>query len=514
MQLQREFTIEDYVGILRRRWWQLVIPAVIGAVLAYAVSIFLPSQYTSETVVLVEGQVVPDSIVKPNGGDVNERLATMQEEILSRTRLQQIIDKFQLYRETKRHIPPEEQIVLLRKSITVSPVRPMAETRANGLPGFTVSATANQPLLAEEICTEITSFFMHQNVLLRERRAEETTDFLNKQLNDAKAKLDAQDSKLADFQRRYMGELPDETQTNFSLLSGLTSQLEATSQALSRAQQDKIFTEAMLSQQETTAKLSQSGSSPDTLQKQLGTLEEELAGLRLRYTEEHPDVLKVKAEIARVQQKMQNETSAMSPQVPSAPEKEILAADTPQAKQLHAQLFQINQTIRERTAEQARLQQEFSKVQAKLQLSPAISQEYKALTRDSQTALNVYNDLLKKHSDSEMATDLERRRQGEQFRVLDPPSLPEKPSSPNRPFYGIAGLMGGLGLGLLVAFVLEIQDTTLRNEPDVDRILKLPTLAMIPVIERLNGGDGRLTATPLQSAEWAIPRTERAVRNV
>jgi polysaccharide chain length determinant protein (PEP-CTERM system associated) len=492
-----EFSVEDYLTMARRRMWLLILPAVIGAILAYAISAFLPSRYESETVVLVEGQTVPDNIVKPSvGGDVNERLATMQEEILSRTRLEQIIDKFHLYQESKGRIPPEEQIARLRKSITVSPVRPMAETRANGLPGFTVSVTADQAVLAQEICMEISSFFMQQNVLLRERRAEETTDFLNKQLSDAKAKLDAQDAKLADFQRRYMGELPDETQTNFSLLSGLTSQLEATSQALSRAQQDKIFAEAGLSQQLAASKLAQAGANPDTLQKQLGALEDELAGLRSRYTDEHPDVVKLKTEIARLQKRIQDEAPVMNAQAPSGPDKEGLAAETPQVKQLRAQLFQINQTIRERTAEQARLQQEISQVQTKLRLSPAIAQEYKSLTRDSQMALTFYNDLLKKHSDSEMASDLERRRQGEQFRVLDPPSLPEKPSSPNRRFFAIGGLMGGLGLGLAIAFLLELQDTTLRYERDVERLLKLPTLAMIPFIEPLKGQDGPFERRP------------------
>src|SRR5258708_4069805 len=501
-----ELTIEDYKTILRRRIWIIIIPAVVLAISAYAVSLFLPSRYVSATVVLVEEPAVPENFVKQViGGDVNQRLATMQEQILSRTRLQQIIEKFGLDKRETSQISMEEMVARLRDSITVSAVRPMAETRANGLPGFTVSVTARQADLAQKICEEITSFFMQQNLFLREQRAEDTTEFLTKQLNDAKARLDAQDTRLADFQRRYMGELPDETQTNFSLLSGMTSQLEASSQALSRAHQDKIFVESMLSQQIEAEKLTHVGSSPVTFQKQLGTLEDELAALRSRYTDEHPDVIKVKSEIARLQKRIQEEAFAGSSPATGGPDKEGLTAETLQAKQLRAQLFQINQTIRERTAEQARLQQEIGKVQAKLQLSPAIAQEYKALTRDSQTALTIYNDLLKKHSDSEMATDLERRRQGEQFRVLDPPSLPQKPTFPKRPLFGVGGFLGGLGLGLAIAFALEVQDTTLRYERDVERILKLPTLAMIPFIEVRNDGQSRVTAHVGQPTKLAIP---------
>jgi polysaccharide chain length determinant protein (PEP-CTERM system associated) len=490
MIVHRELRIEDYVAILRRRVWLLVFPALVCSIGAYGISMLLPSRYLSETVVLVEGQTVPDSIVKPiMGGDVNERLATMQEEILSRTRMQQIIDKFGLYKEDKDKLPQEAQIALLRKSITVSPVRPMAETRANGLPGFTVNVIAARPQLAQQICAEITSFFIHQNGLLRERRTEDATDFLTKQLNDAKSRLDAQDAKLADFQRRYMGELPDEAQTNFSLLSGMASQMEASSLALSRAQQDKIFVESMLSQQLASAKLSQVGSNPDTLQKQLATLQDQLAVLQSRYTDQHPDVIKAKKEIDQLEKRIQDEVLSAGAQPVSEREKEGFPADTPQAKQLRAQLFQINQTIREKTTEQSRLQQDIRNLQTKLQLSPSIAQEYKALTRDSQTALGIYNDLLKKHSDSEMAADLERRQQGEQFRVLDPPSLPQKPSFPNRMIFGFGGFITGLGLGVAVVALLEVQDTALRTERDVEAVLNLPTLALIPEISVLKTAD-------------------------
>jgi len=490
---RNELTFEDYKQILRRRLWMLVIPAVLCAIVAYVVSIFLPSRYTSETVVLVEQPAVPENFVKPViGGDVNQRLATMQEQILSRTRLQQIIEKFGLLKNDTSHLSMEEMVVRLRKSITVSPVRAMAETRASGLPGFTVSVTASQASLAQQICSEITFFFTQQNVLLRQRRAEDTTQFLTRQLQDAKKELDGQDAKLADFQRRNMGALPDEMQTNFSLLAGIGTQLEVASQALNRAQQDKIFVESMLDQQVADAKLVQTGAIPDQdrLQKQLADLEGQLASLRSYYTDEHPDVIKTRNEIARLRQKIREEAKSSPTQAESLPMKEGVLAATPQIQQLRAQLNQINQTIQDRTAAQARLLQEINKLQSRLQMSPAIQQEYKSLTRDYQSALNFYNDLLKKQSESEMATDLERREEGETFRVLDPPSLPQKPTFPNRPLFGLGGFVGGLILGLGVVFVLEVQDTTLRTERDVEILLKLPTLATIPAIKVLSAGQG------------------------
>jgi len=484
-----ELTIEDYKEILRRRIWILVIPTVICAIGVYVISNFLPSRYTSETVVLVEQPTVPENFVKPVvEGDVNQRLVTMQEQILSRTRLRQIIDKFGLYKEEVGRLTTEEMIALLRNSITVSPVRPMAETRANGLPGFTISVEARQAYLAQQICTEVMFFFTEQNILLRQRRAEDTTQFLTKQLSEAKSKLDEQDAKLAEFQRRNIGALPEEMQTNIGLLASLASQLDATSQALSRAERDKMFVQSQLNQQLATAKLSQTGANPDTLDKQLAVLQDQLASLRSRYTDEHPDVIKTRNEIARLQNRIKENSAAGLPQTASTQEKAAVVAETPQIQQLRAQLYQAEMAIRDNTAEQARLKEEISKLQSRVQMSPGIQQEYKSLTRDYQTALTIYNDLLKKQSDSEMATNLERSQEGETFRVLDPPSLPQKPTFPNRRVFALGGFVGGLGLGLGIVFFLEVQDTTLRTDRDVEVLLKLPTLAMIPAIKVTRAG--------------------------
>lgn len=481
---QRELTLEDYKEILKRRVWLLVIPAILCAMGAYVMSKFLPSRYTSETTVLVEEQRVPEELVRSVvGGDLNQRLATMQEQILSRTRLQHIIETFGLYKEDRARVSMEELIVRLRKSITISPVRAMAGTGGGGLPGFTVSVTASQAQLAQQICTEITSIFMQQNVLFREHRAEDTTEFLTKQLQDAKAKLDEQDAKVADFQRRYMGELPDEMQQNFSMLSGLSSQLEATNQALNRAQQDRVFIESTLSQQLAIAKTSTGGESPDLLSGHLASLQSQLAALQARYTDEHPDVIKLKSDIAQLQKRIQDQNEAAAKNsAPVKSDKDPGGVETPQVQQLRAQLHQIDASIKERSAAQARIQQEISRIQARLQLSPTIAQEYKALTRDYQTAYEIYNDLLRKQNTSKISTDLERRQQGEQFRVLDPPSLPQKPTFPNRPFFALGGLLGGLALGAGIAFVLEAQDTTLRSDRDIEIFLKLPTLAIIPEV--------------------------------
>jgi len=500
---QHELTIEDYKTIVRRRIWLLVIPAVVFSVGAYVASLFLAARYKSETVVLVEAPTVSSDLVRPIGGDTNQRLATMREEILSRTRLQQIIEKFNLYREDLGKVPMEELVARLRSSIDVSAVRPMDRTNASGLPGFTIDVVAGRPQLAQQICTEITSMFLQQNVIVSERKAEDTTDFISRQLQEAKGKLDDQDAKLAEFQRRNMGSLPDNAQSNFSLLTGLASQLDSVTQSLNRAQQDKLFLESALSQQVAASKLSQTGENPDALSRQIAVLQDQLASLRTRYTDDHPDVIKINKEITHLQQRM-DEQSAEA-RVNKETEKPGSSVDTPQAQQLRAQLHQIDVNIRERMAEQLRLQEQITRVQGKLELTPAVAQQYKALTRDYQTALNIYNDLLKKQNDSEMSRDLLRRQQGEQFRVLDPPSLPQQPTFPNRRLFAFGGFAGGLGFGLMIAFLLEAQDTSLRTEKDVEHLLKLPTLAVIPVTRpTMRNGKNGSPQTELRPSEEQI----------
>lgn len=483
----RELTLDDYLAILRRHKWLLILSAVLGTAGAYAVSWALPSRYSSETLVLVEQPTVPDSYVKPVvAGNLSRRLASMQEQILSRTRLQQIVEQYNLYKKDSGGMSMEESVEQLRKSITVTPLKPIQESQSRELPGFTVSVVADRAQLAQQICTEITSIFMQQNIRIRQQQAEDTTQFLGKQLEEAKAKLDERDAALAVFKRRYIGELPDDQQTNLNLLAGMAQRLDAVTQALSRAEQEKTFTESVLSQQLASLKSAQQGQSPETLEQQVSSLQNQLVSLEARYTESHPDVIKAKNDIAQLKKKM-GEGAARIRNQPANPRGDDPLVEPAEIQQLRAQLHQSELAIRQKAKEQEQLQEQMKALQARIQLSPVVEQEYKSLTRDYQTALEIYNDLLKKQNQSEMATDLERRQQGEQFRVLDPPSLPQEPSFPKRPLFALGGLGGGLFLGLVIAYALEVRDTTLRTDRDVELMLKVPALALIPSLQPLDG---------------------------
>jgi len=479
---QRELTPADYVAMVRRRWILILVLTLVGPVLTYSVSRVLPSRYKSQTLVLVEPPNVPASIVPQiDVTSVSQRLASMKSQILSRSRLEPIIRQFGLYPDDIQRKSMDELIGRLQDAIEVTPVQPMAETGPRDLPGFYITVTLDNPRTAQGVCTAITSMFIEESLGIQETHSEQTTEFLSQQLVEAKADLDAQDGKLAAFKSRYLGSLPDDEQTNLNLLTGLTSQLDAATQALARAQQDKSFAESMLTQQIAAWQASQGGHNPETLQQQLVTLQAQLATLQARYTDDYPDVIKAKADIAALQKRIAQSENLKSATDQATAQK--VAVEPAQITQWRGQVRAAEQLIAEKTREQEQLKQEIKLYQSRVQESPLVEQQYKELTRGYQTALESYNDLLRKREASAMSQSLNQQQQGEQFRVLDPANLPSQPSFPNRPLFAAGGLCGGLALGLGIAFLLEVQDTSLKTERDVEFSLRLPVLAMVPAIE-------------------------------
>ena len=487
----RELTLDDYLAMVRRRLWWIIVPAVVVPLATYLYSLRLPDRYMSQTLILVEVQKVPESFVRPVvTDDLNSRLATMQEQILSRTRLQPIIERFGLFKDGKS-ASMEDLVDQMRKSIMVTPIRSDIG-RTGGLPGFYVSFMADSPRLAQQVCAEITSMFMSENLKHREQAAQGTTDFLHSQLEDSKRSLDETDQKLAEFKLRYIGQLPGDEQSNFAMLTSLNSQLDAVTQALGRAQQDKTYAESMLSQQLEAWKAAQSSNSPQAMEQQLAALQSKLLALEERYTSDFPDVVKTKNAIAMLKEKIAAANSASAKEKASSAQSQKLIMTEPQSiRQLRLTIYQLQQTIEEKSAHQERLQQQIKSYQARVQLSPTVEEQYKKLTRDYEISRKFYEELLSKSAQSEMATDLERRQEGEQFRVMDPPNLPEKPTFPDRRAFAAGGLAGGLALGFGIAFLLELRDKSLRTERDVEFYLELPTLALLPWVTDGHNGASR-----------------------
>lgn len=477
----RTLEVEDYLTILKRRWWIIAIPLVLAPLLAVGLTFFITPQYLSQTLVLIEGAKVPDNYVKPViSADLDSRLASMREQILSRSRLQPIIERYNLYSNKGSNM--DDRLEMARKNIEIKPITSeIAHT--GGLPGFFISFKAGDAHTAQLVCGEITSLFLAENLHNREVTAEGTTDFLKSQLVDAKRSLDEQDAKLAAFQREYVGRLPGEDSANVNMLTSLNTQLQAVTEQLARMEQDRSYAQTLLSQQAPTAAAGSGRDNPavnsqvaQTQQAELQNLLTLEADLTSHYTDDYPDVISVRRKIADLRKQIARTPAPVAGgSVSSMPS----PSDSQAVQQLRAQLHAADIGIQAKRREQAQLQSNINMYQSRIQSSPLVEQQYKQLTRDYQTAQAFYDDLLGKMNQSKMATDLEKRQQGEQFRIMDEPNLPDAPFSPKRAVYAIGGVAIGLAIGLALAAFLEYKDTTLKSERDIWAFTKLPTLAVI-----------------------------------
>lgn len=317
----RQLILDDYLGILRRRRW-----IILGCTLALlgsgvGLSFWITPQYESQTLVLIEMQKVPTDYVTPVlTEDLGERLASLREQILSRSRLEPIIQRFNLFAGNRATL--DDRIAQTQKAIGVRPIPSSAASR--GMPGFYITFRGPDARTAQEVCSEITSLFVSENLNAREESAEGTTEFLKQQLADAKKNLDDQDAKLADFERKYIGRLPGQQTSNQSTLQALTTQLDAATQSLDRLQENETFLEAAISEQThelrnsaaDSASLTGTAGGADEQQKELKELLEQKRALESAETSDHPDVQAINRKIADLRAAIARTQSGANPGKP------------------------------------------------------------------------------------------------------------------------------------------------------------------------------------------------------
>jgi polysaccharide chain length determinant protein (PEP-CTERM system associated) len=483
-----EISVADAKRVVRKYWWLLPLCTVVMGTLGYVATRVLPKKYTSETTVLVEQPVVSADYVKPvESDDLNMRLASMQAQVLSTPRLQEIIEKLNLYADQRAKTTMDDLIGQLQKAIKVKMLDPMPGAQGRA-PGFHVEVSFGDPDAAQKICTEVTNVFIKQSQQSRLQQGQVTTQFMGEELQVAKQKLDEQDAKLAQFKKKYLGTLPEEEQSNLSMLEGLNTQLAAATQAVNRAQEDKAINETLLNQQEANWNASLNGGvqSPDTLEQQLTYAQQQYSQMLMRYTPEYPDVVKLRNQIQELKTRIAADSAApKTPITPSATAK-LHEHEPPQLTELRTRVKQDEMNIADLSKHQSQIQQQISVMEARVQASPMVEQEYKELTRDHDTAQGIYNDLLRKQSDSSIAKDLVQQQESEVFRELDPPSYPSSPSFPKMILFLPGGLAAGLALACGILYLLAMLDTAMYSERDVEASLKLPVLVSVPNLTAAN----------------------------
>ncbi len=484
----------DYWRIaLRRRWW-ILLPIFLAWAAVWGVSWLLPSSYQSEALILVEQQKVPDQYVVPNvGASLQDRLQSISQQILSRTRLQATIDHLHLYPRRDGlgdMLKTGDPVESMRNDIAIDLVR--APSHPEEFTAFKIRYSAGSPELAQEVNTELTSLFVNENVRAQQQLSEDTTSFLENQLVEARTKMEEQEAKVAAFKTRHLGDLPSQLESNVQILAGIQSQLQNTHQALDSARQQKLYLESLLQQYRSVRTSSDSdnggiASASETASSTMSpnrTFEKELMDLRLRlqdlqshYTDVHPDVVALKDKIAKVEKLSAGKTANASDLAAS---EGLPQGSSTSMIQLESQLKANQLEISNYQQQESELSSQISSYRTRLNMTPETEQELTSISRGYEESKSNYDSLLQKQMQSQLATSLEQRQKGEQFRIVDPPSLPNKPSAPNHFKISLAGLALGIALGLGLAALLEFKDVRVRGIIDVERLVPVRVLVGIP----------------------------------
>jgi polysaccharide chain length determinant protein (PEP-CTERM system associated) len=474
-------TVRDaWETLVRRRW--LVGGGMFAVWLAvWSASWLLPSVYRSETVILIEQQRVPEEYVVANVTvDLQQRLEGMKQQILSRTRLQHVIEQFGLYREAYKTNPDEVIEQMRSKDVDAHVIE--TPGRHGQFSAFKIAYSAPSAKLAQQVNAQLTSLFIDQNIEEQSERTENTTQFLSTELETARTHLAEQENKIKQFKAGALGQLPSQMDTNVRILSGLQDRQHSLSQSLNHAQEQKLYFESLLTQYRSVkVEADNGGNSLPGIEDQLAKLKQELADDQTKYTPDHPDVLRLKRLIVRTERQRDEIQAKLATggSVAPASESHDPRTATP-ILQFESQLKANQQEITDTKRELQQVEQQISGYQGRLNQTPIREQQLSDLTRDYDQSKANYDSLLKKQNQSQLATNLAKRQQGEQFRILDAPSLPKKPVSPDRMKLSLMGMVAGFMLGLGLAIVVEAVEDKVRTEEEVTRIVHVRILAGVP----------------------------------
>lgn len=484
--------VERYMNLVRRRHIHFLIPVFLGWLVGWGAGWVLPARYQSTTLILVEQPSMPKDYVSPNvSEDLQDRLQSITEQILSRTRLLTIIGNLHLYGEGRDQTTPDKRVALMRKDIDVELVYGQDKKQ---ITGFTISYSARNPQIAQQVTTQLTDLFIDENLKARQQESQDTTSFLESRLEDARTNLADQEAKVDQYDAKHVGELPSQQASNIQILNGLQSQLQNEQDARNTAKQQGIYLQALIGQYQalngTSRTADTSPTSLPAIDQQLDTLRSKLTNLSAHYTDRYPDVQNLKDEVAKTE-KMRDELlvdlKAKSTSGGKASQASV-ARDTRNGvqnsalAQVESQLQANKVEITNREQSVASLKARIDQYQARLNDEPAREQELDDLTRGYDQSKANYDDLLKKKNESALATSMEQMQQGERFTMLDPPSLPASPAFPNRLKLCGIGLGVGLALGLLVVGGLELTNDRLYGEKEIKTLLPVAILADIPEV--------------------------------
>jgi polysaccharide chain length determinant protein (PEP-CTERM system associated) len=476
-----------YMSVVSRRRWFVIAPFCVAMLVGMVLAIKMPKLYEASTLILVQPQRVPEKIVTPVvERDIENRINTLSQQILSRSNLERVIDKFKLFPDSdSRDIPIEDKLHNLRNRIKVM----VGGTRSSkDTDSFSIIYQDRNPQTTMRVANGLATFFIDENLKVRESMAIGTSDFLESELESMRKRLEEQEQVLKKFRESNMGELPEQLDSNLKVLERLNQQLAQKEESLRSARVSLAALESEMTIKQGALAAMAPPAGPTATgrenedQMSVEQLREKLVGMQSTYTDQHPDVVRLKAKI----KKLEKEQTAAARSSDSDAATAAVSARNYSSAQLNAEAVRqrtvILGTIKALETDIFRLNQEIRDYQRRVEAAPKREQELLTIKRDYDNIRASYNSLLNRKLEADIAVNMEKKQKGEQFQIIDVARLPEKPVSPNLQKLFLIAVLAGVGLGAGIVFMLETSDTSVRRLDKLEEEIGLPVLATVPRI--------------------------------
>jgi uncharacterized protein involved in exopolysaccharide biosynthesis len=523
----------DVRALIRRRRKSFFVSFLAICSTAAFIAFILPPVYLSQSTILIEDQQIPREYVQTTiTGYVEERLQIITQRIMSRTRLMEIIDRFDLYADMRERHTTAEILEKMREHINLQTISAEVMDKRTGRPtvatiAFTLSYEGKNPSTVQKVANLLASFYLEQNLKTREEMATTTTVFLQQELDQLKGEMEAIESKISAFKKKHLGELPEFNDLNMKAISQLERELDRADLQLNSLEERELLLQAQLANIRPMRPIvTEEGKTVLPPQDRLKHLRLQLLSLQSSLSDKHPDVLKLKKEIEQLESQVQEpdtsldkvkrlealtaeletlsaklgpkhpdvvkvlrEVEALEEELETAQPREMSVAlatetpDNPAYINLQTQLETIALQKKNLMEEKLAISKEIDKYQARMEKAPLVEKEYSDLTRDYENARFKYKELMNKLMEAKLAQGMEETQRGERFTIIEPAQLPEKPYKPNRMAIMLIGVVLALGAGVGLAAVRENLDTSIKTAEELARLAGLPVLSVISLME-------------------------------
>ncbi len=499
--LQNQIPIkpDQILDILIRRKWILIIPLCIALTIGLFLTLTATKTYEASTFILVQPQRVPTQYVRSVvTSTIGQRINTISQQILSRSNLEKVIDQFGLY-ENSGDMYLEDKIESMRKRVKVK----LERSRSRSADAFSIGFSGSDPQKVMRIANTLASYFMDENLKVREAQAVGTSEFLDSELEKTKKRLEERERALSEYRAKYLGGLPDELESNLRTLDRLQEQLSNKYTAMSEAKIALGLLETELSKKRelpadllgdddelwAQSEIGMESFSQSEDEEKLEAAQKEYDTILLKYTPKHPDAMKLQKVIEKLEISIK-EAKAEEQTVEDDAIRDSIEQNVSEDVQVDMMILQSEFKIKQSKAEIKQIQKDIDKIEHQMKIyqqrveeTPKREQELKRLQRDYSNINEIFKSLLARQLESEISVNMEKKQKGEQFRILDHARLPERPISPNVKILFLLSLAAGLGLGGGIVFVLEFFDTSIRHDEQIEKELGLNIIATIPVMK-------------------------------